>query len=314
MVYAGFRVVPTRPGNHTPGADRKTIMRRWTKDRKTGQLTGSTPLPVAPKPLPGKPGTPAPTNVTVKPTPITTVMAVAAVNPAAEYTYRHIEDLTGGTVLIGAVVGSTAYGLAHAGSDEDRLGVFAAPTNALLGLDTVQESHVWHEPSDVTFHEVGKYVRLALAGNPTITELLWHPNPERVNDAGQTLIDLRSAFLSKDKIRAAYLGYAIQQFEKLKKRGDGAFDSDTRARAPKHARHMARLMDQGYQLYTTGELSIQVDNPEWYIEFSNAGPERWLSWFEAERHRFDNAPSALPDEPDRERVNNYLIELRRSML
>ncbi|GAA1913626.1 hypothetical protein GCM10009753_52280 [Streptantibioticus ferralitis] len=33
-------------------------------------------------------------------------------------------------VLLSGTVGSTAYGLAHKGSDIDRLGVFAAPTEA----------------------------------------------------------------------------------------------------------------------------------------------------------------------------------------
>ncbi len=40
-----------------------------------------------------------------------------------------------GTVLLAGIVGSTAYGLAGPDSDVDRLGVFAAPTLSLLGLD-----------------------------------------------------------------------------------------------------------------------------------------------------------------------------------
>ncbi len=45
-------------------------------------------------------------------------------------------------VLLSGIVGSTAYGLAHAGSDIDRLGMFAAPTEQLHGLHRSAESHV----------------------------------------------------------------------------------------------------------------------------------------------------------------------------
>ena len=77
-----------------------------------------------------------------------------------------------GTVLLSGVVGSTAYGLDTPDSDTDRLGIFAAPTVAFHGLHKPQESHVTTSP-DATFHEAAKWVRLALGGNPTVTELVW---------------------------------------------------------------------------------------------------------------------------------------------
>ena len=43
-------------------------------------------------------------------------------------------------VLLSGIVGSTAYGLDTKDSDVDRLGVFAAPTEKLLGLHPVQQS------------------------------------------------------------------------------------------------------------------------------------------------------------------------------
>lgn len=74
-----------------------------------------------------------------------------------------------GTVLLAGVVGYTAYGFAHAGSDVDRLGLYAAPTEELHGLHRPAESHVTTGP-DVTLHEAAKWCRLALSCNPTASE------------------------------------------------------------------------------------------------------------------------------------------------
>ena len=78
------------------------------------------------------------------------------------------------TVLLEGIVGSTAYGLAHAGSDVDRLGVFAAPAVAFHGLHPPLDKRatVVHHDPDRTLHEARKYCMLALSGNPTATELI----------------------------------------------------------------------------------------------------------------------------------------------
>jgi hypothetical protein len=57
-----------------------------------------------------------------------------------------------GTVLLSGIVRSTAYGLADEFSDVDRIGMFALPTAALLGLARPAESHVSIKP-DATYHE-----------------------------------------------------------------------------------------------------------------------------------------------------------------
>ena len=63
-------------------------------------------------------------------------------------------------VLLSGIVGSVAYGLDTEDSDVDRLGVFAAPTERLLGLHPPKPSVVSSKP-DATFHEAGKF---AVAG------------------------------------------------------------------------------------------------------------------------------------------------------
>ena len=173
-------------------------------------------------------------------------------------------------VLLSGIVGSTAYGLAHAGSDTDRLGVFAAPTESLVGLTRPDDSVVLKAP-DAVFHEAGKFASLLLKANPTVTELLWLPDDlyETVTALGGLLVGIRREFLSQRYVKDAYLGYALAQFRRLENRGDGSFSADTRKRTSKHARHLARLVAQGRDLYQGGELRVRLENPQWYLDFGD---------------------------------------------
>lgn len=160
-------------------------------------------------------------------------------------------------VLLSGVVGSTAYGLAHADSDVDMLGTFAAPTVAFHGLHVPQQTLVTTNP-DTTFHEAGKWLKLALGGNPTVMELVWLDSYEVMTSLGEELIAIRQSLLSAKRVRDAYLGYATQQFKRLESRGDGSFSADTRKRTAKHARHLWRLLYQGTNLHRTGVLRVKL--------------------------------------------------------
>lgn len=224
-------------------------------------------------------------------------------------------------VLLKGVVGSTAYGLNHAGSDIDYLGIFAAPTEQVLGLDwnKDRESLVTKDP-DTSMHEVKKFISLCLNGNPSVSELLWLDGYEHMTEEGSELVWMRRAFLSERRVRASYLGYASGQFKRLKQRGDGSFSADTRKRTQKHARHLVRLVEQGYQLYRTGELVVNMKSsasevdPEWVFgmgEMIEADPEKADAYMDRAGYRFDAAKSALPEKPDRDAVNAWLIRVRR---
>jgi hypothetical protein len=217
------------------------------------------------------------------------------------------------TVLLQGVVGSTAYGLAHAGSDVDRLGVFAAPTQAFHGLHAPTQTRTTTNP-DGTWHEAGKYARLALACNPTALELLWLDTHEIRTPLGADLIALRNGFLSARRVRDAYLGYATQQFRKLEARGDGTFSSDVRRRTAKHARHLARLTIQGVGLWRTGRLGIRLTDPQRVTDFGEqvaAGnldvAKQALAQAEA---TFDVDRTPLPDRPNEAAVERWLLAVR----
>lgn len=214
-------------------------------------------------------------------------------------------------VLLSGIVGSTAYGLAHEGSDVDRLGMYAVPTVELHGLHRPAESHVTTHP-DSTLHEAAKWCRLALSCNPTASELVWLDSYETRTPLGDELIGLRLAFLSEKRVRNAYLGYATAQFRKLKDRGDGSFSADTRKRTLKHARHLVRLIRQGEELHSTGHLTIRLTDPdevramaEWIV----AEPDRALILISRAEGRFDK-PGVLPATPNEPAVETWLRKVR----
>lgn len=233
-----------------------------------------------------------------------------------------VPDISPNVVLLSGIVGSTAYGLRGPDSDTDRLGMYAAPTVQFHGLHppvNKEASIVKHEP-DFTLHEAGKFAKLCLGGNPTVMELLWLNSYETLSPLGQEAIDMRTSFLSAKKVRDAYLGYATAQFARLENREDGSFSADTRKRTAKHARHLMRLCYQGYTLYASGLLVIELDRPEVFMEFGEAvasGPvgmalaKSMISGYE---EKFDSTTSVLPDQPDEPAVEKWLQRVRAAHL
>jgi hypothetical protein len=217
------------------------------------------------------------------------------------------------TILHG-IGGSHAQGLANEHSDEDHAGVVSFPTAAFWSVNRQPAaSVVGHEPYDYAFHELAKFMALAAKSNPTVLEVLHLSDYlEREPIWGDRLIEIRDAFPSKDYVHNAYLGYAESQFRKLMSRGDGKFSSDTGNRVGKHARHTMRLIEQGQRLYTTGELRVQVDDPDYYRWVSDLSPDRLATEFTRRWADFTSAESALPAQPDWDRINGYLSDYRRA--
>jgi len=218
------------------------------------------------------------------------------------------------TVILEAIVGSTAYGLATPESDVDKVGVFVLPTAEFSRLRPLQDSDfsiVTHEP-DLTLHELGKFARLALQSNPTILELLW--TPERFvtaqSEDGRQLRARRSWFASKDLVKNAYLGYATQQFKRMAEhKGPGK-----QKRKEKNARHLLRLLDQGYKLYKTGELDIEVKDASFFHEFGAEiaqNPQRAEQYLRNFTKLFEETKSGLRCLPAHEEVDLWLRSIRK---
>ena len=213
-------------------------------------------------------------------------------------------------ILLSGVVGSTAYGLAHAGSDLDRLGVYAVPTVQLHGLRPPQPDSLVTTHPDRTLHEAAKWCRLALVSNPSASELLWLPEElyEVVTPLGAELRALRHGFASAGRVRSAYLGFCGQQLRKIKARAGEAEP----ARSAKSARHLVRLAIQGVELHRTGELSIRLTDPDRVRDLGDqiaADPAVGDHLLRQTVGAFDR-PGVLPAEPDTAAAEAWLRRVR----
>lgn len=215
-------------------------------------------------------------------------------------------------VIYRCMVGSRAYGLHHAESDEDRRGIYLPPAEmhwALYGLPEQLENPGTEE----CYWELQKFLTLALKANPNVLECLYTPIIERATPLAEELLAQRSIFLSK-LIYQTYNGYVLSQFKKLE--GDIRNHGSIRW---KHAMHLIRLLISG--ITALKEATIPVDVGE-YRERLLAIRRGELPWEEINEWRlglhrdFDAAFQAtkLPERPDYERANVFLIKARRSMV
>ncbi|MDQ0797182.1 DNA polymerase beta superfamily protein [Streptomyces sp. B1I3] len=208
------------------------------------------------------------------------------------------------------VTGSRAFGLATEDSDTDRRGVFLAPTPLFWGF-TKPPTHA-DGPADEQFSwELERFCELALRADPNVLECLHSPLVERIDATGRELLGLRGAFLSR-RAHTTYLRYAVSQRRKL--------EADLRVHgAPrwKHAMHLLRLLTSCRDLLRTGELTIGVGDAREPLLAVKRGE---VPWAEVERRmsrlaeESDEAAtrSPLPPEPDRDRVEDFLVRTRRA--
>jgi len=115
-------------------------------------------------------------------------------------------------VAIDTVVGSRAWGVADAGSDEDHRGVFVLPMPWTTGLVDPPLDLVSADGSS-TYWELGKATRQALRADPNTLEMLF-ASPAIVDPIGEPLVAARTAFLSHE-IYGSFGRYALSQLDRL---------------------------------------------------------------------------------------------------
>lgn len=216
-------------------------------------------------------------------------------------------------IILEGVTGSKAYGLDTKDSDTDIKGIYLLPTVEVLSRGFNSEKNTKdHVDPDWVYHEVQKFISLAVQCNPTILELLFLDDYTQLNEWGQLLIDNRSLFLS-NRIYKSYGGYALSQARKLNARG-GTYGNGRNKRYEKHTRHCFRLLYQGKELLETGTLHVRV-TPEMREELFAIGkqtPEEIIDRFEKEFLEFDKITSVLPEEKDVDykAVDDLLLKIR----
>ena len=247
-----------------------------------------------------------------------------------------------GTILR-TTVGSTLHGLHHGGQDDrDEMSVFVEPPEYLLGLarargirgglygfehfvERTQPEGVRSGPGDLDLvaYSLRKYVRLALKGHPTILLLLFAPEPMVLvqTDLGRELRALAPAILSRRAGRG-YLGYLRGQKERLlgargQKRVNRPELVDAHGYDTKYAMHAARLGYQGLELVESGGLTLPMPEPErsrvMAIRLGERSFDEAVAEIDEVEERLAEAVerTSLPPEPDRERVNAFLVDAYR---
>ena len=121
-------------------------------------------------------------------------------------------DQLRGCVVIDAVVGSRAWGVASEDADEDRRGVFVLPAPWTTGLAEPPLDLVSLDGSQ-TYWEVGKAIRQALRGDPNTLEMLF-ASPTVVDPIASELLAMRGGFLSLE-IYGSFGRYALSQLDRL---------------------------------------------------------------------------------------------------
>jgi predicted nucleotidyltransferase len=211
-------------------------------------------------------------------------------------------------------VGSHAFGLAGADSDDDLRGVYLPPARLDWSLFKLPEQIESNQNGvDEVYWELEKFVRLALKANPNVLETLWTPHVLAADATGQALRAIRQAFLSRHLYKT-YSGYVLSQFRRMA----NAYEK-TGAYKAKHAMHLVRLILSGTSALETGEIRIDVSEHRAELLEIRAGK---LTFDEVRARalaldrQFQTAfeKTSLPERPDYVRVDAMVIEARRRMV
>ena len=246
------------------------------------------------------------------------------------------------TTILRGTVGSTLHGLHHGGQDDrDEMAIFLEPAEFLVGLRLARTGSRWStfehfiersQPEgsrsgpgdlDLVSYTLRKWLRLALSGNPTVLLLLFSP-PESLlvcTARGEALRALAPAIVSR-QAGPRYLGYLRAQKERLLgTRGQRRVNRPELIAAhgfdTKYAMHVVRLGYQGIELLTTGRLTLPMPEPVrsriMQIRLGERSEDEVVAEIEDVERRLVQASEAspLPEQPDHERVNAFVVDAYR---
>ncbi len=211
--------------------------------------------------------------------------------------------------------GSKAYGISVEGSDDDYVGVFIPTLKRFLSLwGYGPETHAANDP-DFTIHELGKFCRLALKGNPAILETLWNPNVVSQTALGETLVAMRRSFLHRGSLEV-YVDYAESQLKKMVK-GKGLHAKGGTYNG-KYGAHLIRLLHSGLDLAESGEVTVRVAPKLAAVLLEIRAGKRTmddvlrLARPLLEKLKGLTRDNSLPARADEDRINTFLVEARSS--
>lgn len=215
-------------------------------------------------------------------------------------------------IIYRCVVGSRAFGLDLETSDLDLRGVYLPPAEqhwSLYGLPEQLEKDETQE----CYWELQKFIVLALKANPNVLECLYTPLVELATPIAQEMLDCRSRFLSR-LVFQTYNGYVLSQFRKL--------EQDLRTKGElkwKHVMHLIRLLLSGITILKEEFVPVRVEENRDKLMAIRNGEIAWekINDWRLDLHKqFDKAfeCTKLPERPDYEWANKFLVSARRSMV
>jgi predicted nucleotidyltransferase len=234
---------------------------------------------------------------------------------------KEIEDQLAATgedlrpwIIYRCQVGSRAFGLAGDDSDEDIRGIYLPPARLHWSLFKLPEQLEFTEAGrDEVYWELEKFLKLALKANPNVLETLWTPMVMQSGEVAERLRGLRDVFLTRFLYKT-YSGYVLSQFRRM-----ANAHARTGKYKAKHAMHLIRLLYSGIEALRSGRIRIDVAEHRDELLAIKAGTlsfaearDRALAldraFQEAYRH------TTLPEQPDYERVDEFLFWARRRMV
>jgi len=219
-----------------------------------------------------------------------------------------------GKIIYIKVAGSHSHNVALPESDVDLFGVYAAPTPVVLSLTPPPETVDGKGP-DYVIHEVGKFCRLLLKGNPTIVETLFTERMVQTNRVWDELKAERERFLSVRAVKQ-YLGYATGQLKRLK--ADKGLHTTGGTYNTKWAYHLTRLLHDAIDImaertidpYVTGARRaalLEIRAGAWTQDEVVAHAQNLMALADT---ALANNTQHLPDEGDKAFLNDWLYRVR----
>jgi len=219
--------------------------------------------------------------------------------------------------ILKCLVGSHAHGLNSADSDKDYRGVYITPTSEILSLNHKYKGNNWMEGvEDNTTYELHHFLSLAMKCNPSILEVFVAPivkeDPTEDNwglsEYGGELRDLFPYIWNPKGVYDAFVGYGLSQQKKMLDNHLGRWQ--------KYAIAYLRTLKNLIDLLKTETFSLYIEEGEFRdkLIYIKEGKYAVGDIINMANDMIEEAKEALPkciNEPSYEKVNNFLIKMRK---
>jgi len=233
----------------------------------------------------------------------------------------HVKDV--GHEILRVLCGSRAYGLDTPTSDFDWHAVYVVPTSRILSLGPriAETAFVQGYGSEInednTAWELRHFLEMATQCNPTVIETFIAPL-EKADEWGYSLRRLFPYVLSRKRVFDAFRGYAKNQRTKMFDPPEGTGDPPTRSR--KAAVAYLRSLYHGTELLQIGSYRTRIPDGSFrdFLLSLRQGIASHAQVIERaeimeETIALAYRDSVLPEAPDLDRVNKFLLRARKEI-